>query len=538
MAANLLARRKAEASLYRFTEQAWEISEGVGRVFIPNWHIEAVAEHLEAQFRAEIRNLLINIPPRTLKSGLAAVMLPPWVWIRDPSMQFLYVSYAQDLSMRDSRKSRLVIESQWYQRRWGDRYQITSDQNTKIRFDNDKGGYRLCSAVDAKITGEGGDWLVCDDPNNVRDRSEVMLQSTLDWWHEVMPTRLNDFKKGRRTVIQQRMDQRDISGEIITKDEGEWVKLILPMEYEPRRHCVTVKLPSTGERKWDDPRRVEGELLFPARIGERELRILKRDLGSEFAISGQLQQSPIPVGGGLIKRHWFKLWTSEAPPKCEFTLTSIDTAITESKRSAWNVATTWGVFRRAVEGSISTNPASSVQVPNVVLLSMWRMQCGYEVTRQMVQRLALDYLDDQWDKPRHSKRPLKPDVILVEAKATGHVLIADLMRTGISVWPYNPDRRGDKLQRVHLVTPILAAHRVWLPGKPPDYYEPREWCEPFMAEMLAFPNGTYRDIVDTMSQALDHLQRFNWLPHPDDWIPEEKPRDWAAEREDEPLFYG
>lgn len=674
-AAELLLRQGAEDSLYEFTKQAWGLIEG-NRPFLPNWHLEALAEHLEAQLRGQIRNLLVNVPPRTLKSGLCSVMLSPWVWINVPSMQFLYVSYAQDLSVRDSRRSRQIIESNWYATRWGNEYSILTDQNAKIRFDNSRGGYRLSSSVDAKVTGEGGDWIVClpynamvlteageipigdivtkklpyrvagwhhgkvawqtidkyeanpmrpgmrldigwrlplvctgdhrvwlgpdwvpakkviigdflwrlshdkteiepwpvlnaseaalegqatfnlrvpecanyfangvlvhncDDPNNVRDRSETMLKSTLDWWQEVMPSRLNDFKTGRRLVVAQRMHESDLSGHILSKDEGEWTKLILPMEFEPKRKCFTVVLPSTGGKKWCDPRTVEGELLFPARIGPKELKLLKRDLGSEFAVSGQLQQRPAPEAGGIIKRHWFKIWTSEKPPPMTLTLTSIDTAVTANKLSAYNVATTWGVFLRS-ESSTDDIPNPTVHmpvmVPNIMLLSMWRKQCEYHQTRAMVQRLAVDYLDDDMDKPRNSRAPKKPDIILIEAKSTGITLIQDMRRAGVSVWPYNPDKRGDKLQRVHLVTPIMAAGRVWLPGKPPDFHEPRDWIMPLLWEALAFPNGSSRDIVDTISMALDHLNSFGFVWHPSDPQEEEKPREWAKEGEE--AFY-
>lgn len=159
-AAELLLRQSAEDSLFQFTKQAWNIAEGA-RTFQPGWYLEAFAEHLEALIAGQIRNLLANVPPRMYKSGLGSVMLPPWAWIKQSHLQFLYVSYAQTLSERDSRKGRQIIESNWYRTRWGDKYRIVSDSNTKLRFDNDQGGYRLSSSVDAKVTGEGGDILVC-----------------------------------------------------------------------------------------------------------------------------------------------------------------------------------------------------------------------------------------------------------------------------------------------------------------------------------------------------------------------------------------
>ncbi len=160
MAKEILDRRKAENSLYEFVKQAWHINEGA-RNFVPGWFLEALAEHLEALVRGDIRNLLCNVPTRMFKSGLCSVNLTPWVWIKQPSLQFFYVSYAQELSVRDSVKGRRIIENKWYQERWSKSFEITSDQNTKIRYDNNQGGYRLSSSIDAKITGEGGDLIAC-----------------------------------------------------------------------------------------------------------------------------------------------------------------------------------------------------------------------------------------------------------------------------------------------------------------------------------------------------------------------------------------
>ena len=165
----------AERELQRlnFEEKMVDFVAGAWKYIDPNpykfgWHLEAIAEHLQAVTRGEIKRLVINVPPRTSKSSMVSVCFPAWTWAQSakgplsgPHVQFLYASYAQSLSIRDSTKTRRLLESPWYQKYWGDKFQITSDQNTKVRFDNNKGGYRLSTSVDGALTGEGGSIIVC-----------------------------------------------------------------------------------------------------------------------------------------------------------------------------------------------------------------------------------------------------------------------------------------------------------------------------------------------------------------------------------------
>src|SRR6266849_2240648 len=175
-------RELATRSLGEFVRQAWLIIEPL-TPFVPGWHIDAICDHLEAITRGELRNLLINVPPRHMKSLLVSVLWPAWEWIAHPERRWLYSSYASSLSIRDSVKCRRLIDSPWYRRLWGDRFRLTTDQNTKTRFDNDRSGYRIATSVGGAATGEGGDRLVCDDPHNVQDaESDSVRKATLDWW--------------------------------------------------------------------------------------------------------------------------------------------------------------------------------------------------------------------------------------------------------------------------------------------------------------------------------------------------------------------
>ncbi|MEP7354202.1 MAG: hypothetical protein ABI824_13320 [Acidobacteriota bacterium] len=287
----------AERSLGEFVRQAWPIVEPA-TPYVPGWHIDAIIEHLEAITHGQIRNLLINVPPRHMKSLLVSVFWPAWEWIRYPERRWLYSSYGAALSIRDSIKCRRLIESPWYQQRWGYVFALTSDQNTKGRFENNKSGYRIATSVGGAATGEGGDRLVCDDAHNVQEaESDSVRNGTVDWWGTVMSTRLNNPKTSSKTVVMQRCHERDLSGHLI--EQGGFEHLCLPAEYE-----VTKAVTSIG---WSDPRTEPGQLLWPERFGPDELASLKRSLGS-YGAAGQLQQRPSPAEGGLFKRHWWRFW--------------------------------------------------------------------------------------------------------------------------------------------------------------------------------------------------------------------------------------
>jgi hypothetical protein len=267
-----IEREQATRSLAEFVRQAWPIVEP-STPFVVGWHIDAIIEHLAAVTRGQIRNLLINVPPRHMKSLLVSVFWPAWEWIKWPERRWLYSSYGAQLSIRDSVKCRRLIESPWYQHRWRDRLALTTDQNTKGRFDNDRSGYRLSTSVGGAATGEGGDRIVCDDPHNVQEaESDSVRKGTNDWFDVVMSTRVNDPKTAAKVVVMQRCHQQDLSGHLL--EQGGWEYLCLPAEYEGSRRAT-----STG---FVDPRQEHGELLWPERFGCREIDDLKISLGSRL----------------------------------------------------------------------------------------------------------------------------------------------------------------------------------------------------------------------------------------------------------------
>jgi len=311
-----LARRK----LKHFVEQAWPIVEP-STPFKNNWHIGAICEHAQAVMDCEIRNLLINIPPRFLKSLIISVFLPAWSWIDRPSFRWLYSSYAHSLAVRDALKTRRILQHPWYRQRWGESFKLAGDQNAKQRYDNDKMGYRIATSVGGSATGEGGDIVVVDDPHNITEiESDLVRKNAILWWDEVMSTRLNDPETGGRIIVMQRSHQYDLAGHVL--EQGGYEHLMLPMEFEPTRKCFTCL-------GFEDPRKEDGELLAPNRIGAETIKDMKRALGS-YGWAGQMQQTPTSRSGNMFKVDQFNV------------IQSIDESNVKKRWRAWDKAATEG----------------------------------------------------------------------------------------------------------------------------------------------------------------------------------------------------
>jgi len=446
----LAARRLRE-----FVRQAWPVVEP-STTFVSGWHLDAICEHLEGVTRGHIRRLLISMPPRHMKSLAVSVFWPCWEWITHPERRWLFCSYAAGLAIRDSLKCRRLLESPWYRARWGNRFVLTSDQNEKSRFENDKTGCRIALGVGGAATGEGGDRVVVDDPHNIREaESETIRQSVLDWWDQVMSTRLNDPRNGAMVIVMQRVHENDLAGHVLR--QGGYEELKLPAEYEGSRHRTSIG--------WQDPRQERGELLWPERFAREEINRLKRDLGS-YAAASQLQQRPSPAEGGILKRHWWKFYR-EAPRKFSELLQSWDCSFKDSSTSDFVVGQVWG-----------RNGADKY------LLDQVRGRMDYPATIQAVKRLS-----EKWPQA-HAK--------LVEDKANGPAVVAMLKHEIAGLIAVNP--AGGKEVRAHAVSPQIEAGNVYLPD--PSI---AMWINGFIEECAAFPNGAFDDQVDAMSQALVHL---------------------------------
>lgn len=473
-------------SLRFAVEQFWPLIEP-GTVFRPSWHIDAVCDHLEAVSRGEIRRLIINVPPRHMKSILVAVMWPAWQWLRRPEHRWLYASYSARLSTQDSVKCRRIIESAGGRLAGGtlpervgytgllrlfdaaNVWELTGDQNEKTKFENDRSGYRLATSVGGTATGMGGDTIVLDDPNAAADGdSETKREAVVEWIDGTMSTRLNDPQTGSVVVVQQRIHQDDATGHLLA--QGGYEHLCLPAEFEPSHPFV-----------WpDDPRREPGELLWPKHFDRAAVDDLKGKLGSRRA-SGQLQQNPTPSEGGMFKRRWWRRYGADVEAHLvggwDSTAASWDMRFTDSKKTGdWVVGQYWG-FHGA----------------DAYLLGMIRGRLSFVESQQALVDLA------EWGQSATRPR----GATLVERKANGDAIIQTLQRVVPGIIPIVPTE--SKQARAAAVSPMVEAGNVWLPASDhiptPPGYEAVSVAD-FIEEHAAFPLAAHDDMVDALSQVL------------------------------------
>lgn len=462
----------AERHLSEFIRQMWVTIDP--HDYVHGWHIDAICEHAEAVINLEILRLVINIPPRHMKSITLSVGLTPWAWLKKPELQFVYFSYASTLSIRDGVKARRVMDSPQYKQWWGDKYQLTSDQNTKIRYDNDKGGYRICTSVEGVATGEGGDVLVIDDANNVQEaESEPVRTGTNQWFDEVIQSRFNNPKTGALIEIQQRSNAKDLTGHIMSKYGNDYTYLILPgrFEVESRR-----KMALRTFHGFTDPRKEEGELLWPERFGLAEMDALEKGLGV-FGTAGQIQQRPAPREGGIVPLDKFQRY-KVMPAKETWLRISIsfDTALKEKELNAYSVGQVWIETSRGL-----------------FLVYIWRKKCRYPELKRAAKNLC-----EEW----------QPHEVLIEDKSTGSVLIQDLQEE--KKYPIKSIDPGgvDKTMRMEAEADAVESGLCWLPEDASIVVDsgiaehPCTWLPAFEDEVVDFPNSEYKDQIDPMSQYL------------------------------------
>lgn len=288
-----LARRLlAERHLADFAKQCWPVLEPAAELKW-GWALDAICEHLQAVTRGEIKRLVINVPPGTMKSLLTSVIWPAWEWIHRPELRYLATAHKQELAIRDSVKCRRLIQSGWYQARWP--LALAGDQNAKTKFENAFTGFRECSSFEG-MTGIRASRVIWDDPHSVDDAiSPTKLASGVQTFREALPSRIEN-EHSAIIGIMQRLHERDISAVALSLG---YEHLCIPMRFEPDRRCIT----SIG---WEDPRSATGELMFPDRFPEEQVKQLEESLGS-YASAGQLQQRPAPRDGGMFKRRWFEI---------------------------------------------------------------------------------------------------------------------------------------------------------------------------------------------------------------------------------------
>jgi len=456
-----LDRVDSEESLVGFIKRAWPVLEP-GREFVDGWHIHAVCEHLEAVSRGEITRLLINVPPGCMKSLTTNVFWPAWEWGPKNRSDIRYVSssYSAELTIRDNRRCRNILQSEWYQGIWGHRFQLVGDQNAKIKFETDRAGFKLATSVGGLGTGERGDRFIIDDPHNIKDgESEAKREASLLWFREVVPTRLSNPRKSAIIVIMQRVHEKDVAGYIMSKELG-YEHLMLPMEFEPERKCVTC----IG---FEDPRNDDGQLLWPTYMTDEVVRRDKAVLG-QYASAAQFQQRPAPRGGGMFKRDWFEI-LDEMPVDAVKTVRGWDLAGTETKKSPYTASCR---MSRGTDGVFYIEHVNRDKRPP-------------EGAEQMIKdTAAADGPSVEIDIPQDPGQAGKAQVRYLVRQLVGYIV------------RYSTESGSKETRAEALASQARAGNVKLIRGL---------WIQDFLDELTVFPFSEFKDQTDAASRAFHAL---------------------------------
>lgn len=446
---------------------------------IHNWHIDAIADHLQAVADGQIKNLIINIPPGMAKSMLVSVLWPAWCWARRPTWQILAASYEQGLVTRDAVKARELMRSPWYTK-WfrktdspfvNKAWDFSADTDQKTYYSNTEGGHRVSLGVGGKGTGYRGDCLIIDDPISAKDaHSKIARESVIRWKTETMANRFNDQANAAQVLIMQRLHEEDLSGFLIK--QGGWELLRLPSRFEAQNRSRTRTW--KGADFYADPRKSEGELLFAEKFPETVLKKLAVEVGS-YAFAGQYQQRPAPAEGGMLKREWFsRRWHMPGviPP------TGIEARTVPVNFELFAIFVD-ATFRKTEDNDKVAIGVFGIQGPDVYLLQLaWDRMTFTETVTRLVD------LRSKWPKVSG---------VYVEDKANGDAIIDTLKNKVPGLIPISPD--GGKESRIASVQPFIEAGNFWLPLSAP-------WVDDYITEACAFPKAPHDDAIDMTAYAL------------------------------------
>ena len=293
------------ASFGAFTHAAFE-HVYPGQRLIPNWHIDAVCDEIQRMVEGDgQKRLVLNQPPRSLKSFIVSVCLPAWLLGRNPGARTICASYSEDLAYTFSRECRRLLETQLYKRVFP-RTRLNPRKATEREFETTGGGFRLATSVGGTLTGRGGDALIVDDPIKANDAgSLVAREAAADWFGNTALSRLDNPAQSLVIVTMQRLHVADLAGILI---ERGWPELVLPaIATEDADYFL-------GE---DEPyHRPAGELLHPGRDSKEALDRLKEEVGSRV-FAAQYQQNPTPPEGNMIQAAWLGRYET-APERSKF----------------------------------------------------------------------------------------------------------------------------------------------------------------------------------------------------------------------------
>ena len=436
-----------------------------GQKYLHNFHIDVISHQVNEILEGRTKRLIVNLPPRNLKSICFSVALPAFLLGHRPNTNIVCVSYNQDLADSLGRDCLSVMQSEWYKEIFP---QTIISKKATSDFSTTKQGGRLATGIEGTLTGRGGDFIIIDDPLKPDEAaSDLGLKKVNTWYTSTLISRLNNKEEGVIINVMQRLHENDLTGHLLTNSDN-WVHLKMP--------AIAIKDESWNCGKFTHIRKA-GEALHPERDSIAILEGIKKDAGS-YIFAGQYQQEPAPLEGGLVKRDWLKYYdTKELPFKPDCIILSWDTACKTGDNNDFSVCTTWYIK--------TANPRK------YYLQNVYRGKLEYP-------NLLNKVIDDYRMTKCHN--PDTPVAVLVEDSASGTPLLQELIKMDILV--HTVRSSVDKKTRLMVATPLFERGQVLLPKQ-------ATWLDEYISELLKFPNSKFDDQVDSTTQAL-MWQSGNW----------------------------
>jgi predicted phage terminase large subunit-like protein len=423
--------------------------------FLSNWHIEVLAAKLEEVRRGSCKRLIVNVPPRHLKSHAISIAFPAWVLGHEPTKQILSVTYAQDLSDNLARKSRTLMTSSFYEGLFDTR--LSKGREAVSDYETTDGGYRLSTSIGGVLTGRGADIIIIDDPLKADDAlSEPRRRSVNEWYDNTLRSRLNSQEKGAIIIVMQRLHADDLVAHV--QEHEPWDVLSFPAIAE-QDETYDFLTPYGRKRI----HRKNSEILQPALVSLTTLES-QRHAMTEYNFTAQYQQDPQPPSGIIVKREWLKFYgPNDKPERFDQTVQSWDTANKDSELANFSVCTTWGLKDQ-----------------HLFLLDVFRRKLNFPDLKRAVRELATLH---------HSS------IVLIEDKASGTSLIQELRADNFSLAQAAPAIDGDKVMRLRAQTAKIEGGFVLFPKE-------AHWLDAYLLELVTFPNSKNDDQVDSTVFAL------------------------------------
>ncbi len=453
-----LEKKLCEMSFYDFFKKAWHIVEPS----IPlstNWHHKYLCDTLQKECERIIegknktKDIIVNVPFRSTKSLLVTVMFPVWCWIKDPRLRFITASYSASLSIEHATRSRDIIFSEWFKERWGEVFVIKKDQNLKERYENTHLGVRRATSVGGTVTGQGGDFLIVDDPVSPQNAaSNTERENANEWYRTTFYSRLNNPKTGVRIIIMQRIHENDLSGFLLDR--------------ETRLNYNHICIPATEDGNVKPKKLIqfyEDGYFWKERFGKEVLDDYKTALGT-YGYAGQLMQTPTPIDSGMVKSSWFKI----------------------SKNKVEN-ATINFVIDPAYTANQKNDP--SALLAYTYKDNVWQIVDCINVHKEFPELVR--YIPQWVQKNGYTPQSR----IFVEPKASGKSIVQTLIReTGLNIREDKPPTK-DKVARVQDISATLESGRVSLLAG--------SWNETFLDQLSKFPSAKHDDMVDCLVMAIN-----------------------------------